>query len=123
MDWPVVPESFTDLLLDLTERYPNLPPIYITENGSAEHDVVSPDGRVHDTDRIAYLNDHLHALAAAIRAGVDVRGYFVWSLLDNFEWAMGYGPRMGLVYVDYDSQRRIAKDSFHFYRDYVARTR
>jgi beta-glucosidase len=116
MDWPVVPESFTDLLLDLTERYPNLPPIYITENGSAEHDVVSPDGRVHDTDRIAYLNDHLHALAAAIRAGVDVRGYFVWSLLDNFEWAFGYERRFGIVRVDYDTLERLPKDSYFWYQ-------
>jgi len=116
MDWPVVPGSFTDLLLDLTERYPDLPPILITENGSAEHDTVSPDGRVHDADRVAYLNDHLHALAAAIRAGVDVRGYFVWSLLDNFEWAFGYERRFGIVRVDYDTLERLPKDSYFWYQ-------
>jgi beta-glucosidase len=71
---------------------------------------------VHDTDRIAYLNDHLHALAAAIRAGVDVRGYFVWSLLDNFEWAFGYERRFGIVRVDYDTLERLPKDSYFWYQ-------
>ncbi len=123
MGWPVVPGSFTDLLVDLTERYPNLPPIHITENGSAEPDVVSPDGRVHDTDRVAYLNDHLHALAAAIRAGVDVRGYYVWSLLDNFEWAFGYERRFGIVRVDYDTLERLPKDSYFWYQRLIAHHR
>lgn len=116
MDWPVVPESFTDLLVDLAARYPDLPPVYITENGSAEHDTVSADDRVHDTDRIDYLRDHLHALARAIEAGVDVRGYFVWSLLDNFEWAFGYERRFGIVRVDYDTLRRLPKDSYYWYQ-------
>lgn len=120
MGWPVVPHTFTDLLVDLTERYPELPPLVITENGSAEADTVSADGRVHDSDRIDYLRGHLEALAAAVAAGVDVRGYYVWSLLDNFEWARGYGQRFGIVRVDYDTQERIPKDSYRWFRDLIA---
>ncbi len=116
MGWPVVPETFTEMLVDLDRRYPGLPPIYITENGSAEEDRPDGDGRVRDTDRISYLHDHLTALGAAIDAGVDVRGYFVWSLLDNFEWAYGYDRRFGLVRVDYDELTRHPKDSYHWYR-------
>ncbi|GLU48588.1 GH1 family beta-glucosidase [Nocardiopsis ansamitocini] len=120
MDWPVVPDAFTDLLVDLDRRYPGLPPILITENGSAEPDEVAADGKVHDTDRVAYLRDHLSALSAAIKAGVDVRGYFVWSLLDNFEWAYGYERRFGIVRVDYDTLERLPKDSYHWYRELIA---
>lgn len=120
MGWPVVPHTFTDLLVDLTKRYPGLPPLLITENGSAEADTVDADGRVRDTDRIDYLHSHLDALAAAIDAGVDVRGYYVWSLLDNFEWARGYGQRFGIVRVDYDTQERIPKDSYHWYRQLIS---
>ncbi|TDQ54463.1 GH1 family beta-glucosidase [Actinorugispora endophytica] len=116
MGWPVVPGTFTDLLVDLKKRYPQLPPIEITENGSAEADTVSEDGRVHDTDRVDYLNGHLHALAAAIDAGVDVRAYFVWSLLDNFEWAFGYERRFGIIRVDYDTLERLPKDSYSWYQ-------
>ncbi|MFD7406347.1 GH1 family beta-glucosidase [Streptomyces sp. NPDC059866] len=120
MGWPVVPHTFTDLLVDLTERYPALPPILITENGSAEADTTDADGRVRDTDRIDYLHGHLDALAAALRAGVDVRGYYVWSLLDNFEWARGYGQRFGIVRVDYATQARTPKDSYHWYQRLIA---
>ncbi|AXK35771.1 beta-glucosidase [Streptomyces armeniacus] len=120
MGWPVMPHTFTDLLVDLSRRYPALPPLYITENGSAEADTVAPDGHVHDADRVDYLRDHLTALAGAIAAGVDVRGYYVWSLLDNFEWARGYGQRFGLVRVDYDTQERLPKDSYHWYRGLIA---
>ncbi|MFI8848742.1 GH1 family beta-glucosidase [Streptomyces sp. NPDC053499] len=120
MGWPVDPPAFTALLTDLAARYPALPPLLITENGSAEADSVAPDGRVHDTDRIDYLRAHLAAVAEAIRAGVDVRGYYVWSLLDNFEWARGYGQRFGLIRVDYPTQQRLPKDSFHWYRDLIA---
>ncbi|MEE2040990.1 GH1 family beta-glucosidase [Nocardiopsis sp. CT-R113] len=119
MGWPVVPESFTDLLLHLHRQYPELPPVHITENGSAEPDVPAADGRVHDEDRVAYLRDHLSALADAIAAGVDVRGYFVWSLLDNFEWAYGYDRRFGIVAVDYETLTRTPKDSYHWYREMV----
>ncbi|KIF66843.1 beta-glucosidase [Streptomyces sp. AcH 505] len=116
MGWPVVPEAFTTLLTGLVARYPGLPPVYITENGSAEADTVAPDGAVHDQDRVTYLHDHLTAVAAAIDAGVEVRGYYVWSLLDNFEWAHGYRQRFGIVRIDYDTQRRTPKDSYHWFR-------
>ncbi|MFG2652109.1 GH1 family beta-glucosidase [Streptomyces sp. NPDC048436] len=121
MGWPVVPESFTDLLTALKAAYGEaLPPVHITENGSAEDDVVAEDGAVHDADRVAYLHGHLTALRAAMDAGVDVRGYYVWSLLDNFEWALGYAKRFGIVRVDYDTQRRTPKDSYHWYRKLIA---
>ncbi|MGW2339582.1 GH1 family beta-glucosidase [Streptomyces sp. NPDC001661] len=124
MGWPVVPESFTDLLTALKDRYGNaLPPIHITENGTAEHDTPAADGTVHDPDRITYLHSHLTALRAAMDAGVDVRGYYVWSLLDNFEWALGYAKRFGIVRVDYDTQERTPKDSYHWYRGLIAARR
>lgn len=108
--WPVVPEALTELLALFRERYGDrLPPLIITENGCAY------DG-VHDTDRITYLDGHVRALHRAVEAGVDVRGYFVWSLLDNFEWAEGYGRRFGLVHVDFDTQRRTPKASYDWYR-------
>ena len=111
--WPVVPEGLRDLLVGLRDRYGvALPPIYITESGCSTDDVVAADGQVHDTARIDYLDGHLRALHQAITEGVDVRGYFVWSLLDNFEWAEGYSQRFGLVRVDYQTQRRTPKDSF-----------
>ncbi|WP_433701022.1 GH1 family beta-glucosidase [Nocardiopsis sp. CA-288880] len=119
MGWPVLPDTFADLLIDLDRRYPNLPPILITENGSAEDDRPDETGRVRDTGRVDYLRDHLAALARAIEAGVDVRGYFVWSLLDNFEWAYGYDRRFGLVRVDYERLERHPKDSYHWYRDFL----
>ena len=97
-----------------------VPPVYITESGCAYDDVVGQDGAVHDADRIAYLDGHLRAVAQAIEEGVDVRGYYTWSLLDNFEWAEGYTKRFGLVHVDYDTQRRTRKDSFGWYRDLIA---
>ncbi|MFG1807350.1 GH1 family beta-glucosidase [Streptomyces sp. NPDC049040] len=123
MGWPVVPSSFRDLLVDLSRRYPDLPPIVITENGSSEADIAEADGTVHDTDRVDYLRDHLDALAQAIAEGVDVRAYYVWSLLDNFEWAFGYDRRFGIVRVDYDTLRRTPKDSYRWYRDFIAAER
>jgi beta-glucosidase len=87
----------------------------VTENGAAFADTVGPDGTVADLDRVAYLDGHLRAAREAIEDGVDLRGYFVWSLLDNFEWAFGYSKRFGLVYVDYATQRRILKDSAHWF--------
>ncbi|MET9451586.1 GH1 family beta-glucosidase [Streptomyces cinerochromogenes] len=119
--WPVAPHTLHELLVSLGRRYGDaLPPVYLTENGSAEDDVPASDGAVHDAERIAYLDGHLRAVAAAIADGVDVRGYYVWSLLDNFEWAYGYSKRFGLVYVDYATQRRVPKDSFHWYRALIS---
>ena len=115
--WPVVPGGLRDLLTGLRDRYAGaLPPVYITESGCSTVDEVTADGRIHDTARIDYLDGHLRALHRAIGEGVDVRGYFVWSLLDNFEWAEGYHQRFGLVRVDYDTQRRTPKDSFSWLR-------
>jgi len=120
MGWPVVPSSFRDLLVDLTARYPDLPPLVITENGSAEADRPGPDGVVHDADRVEYLRGHLEALSRAVAEGVDVRGYYVWSLLDNFEWAFGYDKRFGIVRVDYDTLARTPKDSYRWYQRFLA---
>jgi beta-glucosidase len=119
MDWEVEPAALTELLTRVRQEYTSLP-IYITENGAACDDYVDPDGKVTDTDRIEFLDGHLRALADAIAAGVDVRGFFVWSLMDNFEWAEGYSKRFGLTWVDYPSGRRLPKASFSWYRDVAA---
>ncbi|MEG3629700.1 GH1 family beta-glucosidase [Streptomyces poriticola] len=109
--WPVVPEGLTELLTGFRDRYGDrLPPVVITENGC------SYEG-LDDQDRIAYLDGHLRALHDALTAGVDVRGYFVWSLMDNFEWAEGYARRFGLVHVDYATQKRTPKASYRWFRD------
>ncbi|MBB2890314.1 GH1 family beta-glucosidase [Flexivirga oryzae] len=121
MGWPVDADAFTDLLTWLRDTYgEQLPPIYITENGIACPDIVHADGRIDDQDRIRYVSDHLKAVRGAMAKGVDVRGYYVWSLLDNFEWARGYQPRFGLVRVDYDTLERTPKASFDWYREVIA---
>lgn len=112
--WEVFPEGLYDLLTNLHEIYPGTP-FYITENGMALDDRIGPDGAVDDPRRIDYLRGHFAAAQRAIEAGVDLRGYFVWSFMDNFEWAMSYRPRFGLVYVDYPTQRRIPKSSARWY--------
>jgi len=111
MGWEINPDGLRTLLVRLGREYPQLPPLYITENGSAWDDVVAPDGQVHDAQRVEFLERHLEAVAHAIAEGADVRGYFAWSLMDNFEWAWGYDKRFGIVYVDYETQERIVKDS------------
>ena len=123
MGWPVEPAGLGRLLRWLRDTYPALPPIYITENGCAYADTLDEAKEVHDTQRISYLDGHLRAVSAAIADGVDVRGYFCWSLMDNFEWAYGYAKRFGLVYVDYASQLRIPKASFHWFRELIAGSR
>ncbi|MEH0985223.1 GH1 family beta-glucosidase [Micromonospora sp. CPCC 205556] len=121
-DWPVVPDGLRDLLVGLRDRYGDaLPEIQITESGCAYDDAPDADGRVHDPERIAYLDGHLRAVRAAIDEGVDVTGYFVWSLLDNWEWAEGFTKRFGLVHVDFDSQVRTPKSSYAWYRDQIVR--
>ncbi|HST85692.1 MAG TPA: GH1 family beta-glucosidase [Kineosporiaceae bacterium] len=118
--WPVVPSGLRDLLVGLRDRYgADLPPIYVTENGCAYPDPVEDDGQVRDQERIAFLDAHVRAVREAITAGVDVRGYFVWSLLDNFEWAEGYTQRFGLVHVDFETQVRTPKASYHWYAEQV----
>ncbi|GAA3517320.1 GH1 family beta-glucosidase [Actinocatenispora rupis] len=120
MPWPVEADGLRRLLVWLRDTYPGLPPVYVTENGSAYPDSLV-DGAVDDPDRIAYLDGHLRAVRAAIDDGVDVRGYFCWSMMDNFEWAYGYAKRFGLVYVDYATQQRIPKSSFRWYQGVVSR--
>ena len=122
MGWGVQPEGLTELLLRLRDEYAGLP-LVVTENGSAWPDEPTPDDRVHDAERTDYLLRHLAAAAAAIEQGADLRGYFVWSFLDNFEWARGYTPRFGLVHVDYATQRRTIKDSGLAYAEVVRRHR
>lgn len=111
MGWEIHPDGLRHLLVRLGREYPNLPPLYVTENGSAWDDEVTPDGQVHDVQRVDFIERHLEAVAQAIAEGADVRGYFAWSLMDNFEWAWGYEKRFGVVYVDYVTQERIVKDS------------
>lgn len=91
----------------------------VTENGAAYPDVISPDGHIHDVERTEYIRRHLTAVRDAIDAGADVRGYLLWSLLDNFEWAWGYERRFGIIHVDYPTQRRTTKDSAHFYANVI----
>jgi beta-glucosidase len=123
-DWPVVPEGLTELLVGLKERYGEaLPPVLITENGCSTDDAPGPDGVVHDEARIDFLDAHIRALHTAVEQGVDVRGYLTWSLLDNFEWAEGYGQRFGLVRVDYDTLERIPKDSYRWFASALAAQR
>ncbi len=119
MGWPVEPEGLTRLLLKLKADYPAVP-LYVTENGAAFDDRPDPAGRVADPGRVAFIDGHVGALREAIAQGVDARGYFVWSLLDNFEWASGYSKRFGLVYVDFPTGRRLPKSSFYRYRDLIA---
>ena len=122
MDWEVYPDGLYRLLVRLAGEYAP-PAIYVTENGAAYEDTRSHDGSVRDLERITFLEDHLGAVARAVSDEVPVKGYFVWSLLDNFEWAEGYTKRFGLVYVDYPTLQRIPKDSFDWYRDFISSQR
>jgi beta-glucosidase len=119
MGWEVYPDGLRELLERLHRDYP-AEGYYITENGAAFPDTVTPEGTVRDTRRQAYLESHFEAAARAISAGVPLKGYFVWSLLDNFEWALGYSRRFGLIYVDYKTQDRIWKDSARWYRRWLS---
>lgn len=118
MGWEVYPNGLHELLVRLHAEY-ELPDLYITENGAAFADA-RQNGRVPDPRRISYLEEHLAALTSAMAEGVPLRGYFLWSLLDNFEWAFGYSRRFGIVYVDFDTLERVPKDSFGWYRDFIA---
>jgi beta-glucosidase len=118
MDWEVYPDALRALLIRLQHDY-NPTQMYISENGAAYADTLTATGEVHDLGRIGYLKGHLAACQQAIAEGVRLNGYFVWSLMDNFEWAFGYSKRFGIVYVDYASQRRILKDSARFFRNVI----
>jgi beta-glucosidase len=125
MGWMIEPAGLTTLLMRISRDYPRVP-LIVTENGAAFEDKFNrddpdADGRVPDADRVAYLDGHLRAAHDAISRGVDLRGYLVWSLLDNFEWAEGYRKRFGIIYVDYLTQRRVPKDSARWYRDVIGR--
>ena len=119
--WPIDPEAFRDTLIDIDRRYRL--PIYVMENGDGAVETPDGSGNVVDLHRIEYLASYLGALREAVAAGADVRGYFVWSLLDNFEWAAGYAHRFGLIYVDYPTQRRIPKASARWYAKYIRAAR
>ncbi|MGW2028768.1 GH1 family beta-glucosidase [Streptomyces sp. NPDC001811] len=121
MGWTIDPTGLYDLIMRYTREAPGLP-LHITENGAAYDDKPGPDGRVHDPERIAYLHTHLAEVRRAIADGADVRGYYLWSLMDNFEWAYGYGKRFGAVYVDYATLERTPKSSARWYGE-AARTR
>jgi beta-glucosidase len=120
MGWPVDPEGLTEMLVRITEEYADVP-LYVTENGRAVNDYVDPEGGVDDEERISYLDAHFRAAREAMERGADLRGYMVWSLLDNFEWAEGYSKRFGIVFVDYGTGRRIPKASARWYSEVIGR--
>jgi beta-glucosidase len=122
MGWEIYPEGLFRVLTRLRDDY-SIPPVYITENGSAFSDVRRHDGSIDDPERLAYLESHIDALGRAVEKGVPVKGYFVWSLLDNFEWAHGYSKRFGIVYVDYPTLERVPKASYSWYRSFIQRER
>ena len=116
--WEIYPKAFTNVLTQLNELY-DLPPVFITENGAAMADKIE-NGVVNDLDRVDYYQQHLNAVNDAIEAGVNIQGYFAWSLMDNFEWAEGYLKRFGITYVDYETQKRTLKKSGHEYKALLA---
>jgi len=119
MGWEICPQALEDLLLRLRREYTQIP-IYITENGAAFDDVLTNDKHVHDAQRIDYIKAHLSKIAEANMQGANVQGYFLWSLLDNFEWAYGYSKKFGIVHIDFETQERSLKDSALWYRDTIS---
>lgn len=117
--WSTTPDGLRKLLVKLTEDYENLPEMFITENGCAYDDPMV-DGKIKDDRRIAYLREHLKSVERAIAQGADVKGYMVWSLFDNFEWAEGYRQRFGIIHVDFETQVRTLRESAHFYKEVIA---
>jgi beta-glucosidase len=120
MGWPVEPEGLKEMLVRIKDEYADVP-IYVTENGRAVHDYIDPEGGVDDEERISYLDSHFRAAHEAMERGVDLRGYMVWSFLDNFEWAEGYSKRFGLVFVEYGTQQRVPKSSARWYSGVIKR--
>lgn len=119
--WPISPKAFEQTLLTVSRQYSL--PVYVLENGFGGNDAPDADGEVHDSERIAFLKAYIEAMDSAVANGADVRGYFIWSLLDNFEWDAGYSVRFGLTYVDYTNQHRVPKSSFSWYRDLIKAAR
>jgi beta-glucosidase len=122
MGWEVYPDGLRKLLVRLHRDY-RPAALYITENGAAYDDALTAEGEVHDPERVAYLRDHLRAARQAIAEGAPLRGYFVWSLLDNLEWSHGFGKRFGIVHVDFATLERTPKRSARFYREVIRRQR
>ncbi len=118
LGWEIYPQGLADTLEWVRSRYGDLP-LYVTENGAAFDDIPQPNGSVNDGERVQYIKEHLEAAGQALRAGINLRGYFVWSLFDNFEWQHGYSKRFGIVRVDYPTQRRIPKASARFYSQVI----
>jgi len=118
MGWEIYPEGLYDIIVRLRKEYTRLP-IYITENGAAFDDVLSEKKRINDVERINYIKSHLMKIAELNQQGADIRGYYLWSLMDNFEWTYGYSKRFGTVYVDFKSQERILKNSALWYKDVI----
>ncbi len=119
MGWEVYPQGLYATLARVHFAY-DFPALYVTENGAAFADVVDADGRIHDTSRVAFLQSHFAAASRAIKAGVPLKGFYVWSFMDNFEWALGYSKRFGLIHVDYETQKRTLKDSALWYQGFIA---
>ena len=119
MGWEVYPDALRELLVRVAKDY-GPQAIYVTENGAAFGDIRGHDGRVHDPERTAYIESYIGAVSRAVAEGAPVKGYFVWSLLDNFEWSYGYSKRFGIVYIDYPTLERVPKDSFNWYRDFIS---
>jgi beta-glucosidase len=117
--WEITPDGLYEVLTRVSHDY-DAPPLWITENGAAYDDQVSPDKTVHDPERIAFLDAHFRAALRAIADGVDLRGYFIWTLMDNFEWAYGESSRFGLVHVDFETQQRTPKDSADWFAGVIA---
>lgn len=120
LGWGIEPDGLTELLVRIRDEFTDIP-LYVTENGAAYHDYVTPEGAVQDPERIEFLRAHFIAAHKAIERGVDLRGYFVWTLMDNFEWTLGYSARFGIVYVDYRTQTRVPKESAGWYADVIRR--
>ena len=117
MNWEVYPESIYEMLIKFG-KYKKIKEIIVTENGAAFNDVLN-NGKIHDIQRIEFLNQYISQVLRAKKQGVNITGYFVWSFTDNFEWAEGYRPRFGLVYVDYETQQRVIKDSGYWYSRFI----
>jgi len=119
MDWEIAPQGLVDILKRLSADTEGQLPIVVTENGAVYDDVVTPEGEIHDDERLDYVQKHIQACQQAIAEGVDLRGYYIWSMLDNFEWAFGYDKRFGMVHVDFETLKRTPKKTAYWYRDFI----
>ena len=120
MNWEYYPKGLSYFIRRINKEYSNKIPIYITENGMANNDKLSLEGEVNDEDRVEFFSLHLKEIYDCLNEGLPVKGYFAWSLLDNYEWAFGYSKRFGLVYVDFDSFKRIPKKSYYHFKKYLS---